>query len=249
MINIYLIKNKINNKIYIGKTKKKIEIRFHEHHKSAKRNDTNSILHKAIRKYGIDNFEIKLICFCNNNIANENEKKYINENNSFYPHGYNLTKGGDGGLWTEKRKKRFSEYQKIIGNKPEERKQRSIRNIERYKDPKEREKTGEKAKNRKWINDGGINKFVNQNELDNYISNGWIIGKIDFGRKNKIVVNNGKMQKWINEDELDSYINRGWIQGGLKLKKKYAWINKDGKQKRVEKEKLFQYKDWELGRK
>ena len=57
---IYKITNLINNKIYIGKTKKDIETRFKEHLQNAI-NDCQYNLSKAIRKYGIDNFNIEMI--------------------------------------------------------------------------------------------------------------------------------------------------------------------------------------------
>ena len=33
-------------------------------------------------------------------------------------------------------------------------------------------------KNNKWINNGKINKRVDKNILDNYLSNGWVLGRI-----------------------------------------------------------------------
>lgn len=249
MINIYKITNKITDKNYIGKTKKDLHERLHEHYKSSKRNDTNSLLHKAIRKYGIDNFEIQLIVKIINEDANLNEIKYIKEYKSFSPYGYNLTKGGDGGLWTRERKESFSKYQKKFGNNPEERKRRSERNIERYKDPKQREKTALASKNRQWINNTKENKFIKKCELSEYLEKGWVVGKIDFIRKNKIIVNNGNNQIWINKNELKDYISNGWIRGSLKSKYPTMWIHKGDKEKRIRKKDIDLYPDWFLGRK
>ena len=54
---IYQLKNKINGKIYIGKTTQSVMTRFHKHcHASLK--DSNTLIHKAIRKYGKENFEV-----------------------------------------------------------------------------------------------------------------------------------------------------------------------------------------------
>ena len=62
---IYKITNIINGKIYIGKTKYLIESRFREHIKCAHREDahsnTGSYLHKAINKYGENNFIIEVL--------------------------------------------------------------------------------------------------------------------------------------------------------------------------------------------
>ena len=62
MAYIYQITNKINNKIYIGKTEFSIEKRFKEHCKDAYDNKKEKRpLYAAMRKYGIENFEISLI--------------------------------------------------------------------------------------------------------------------------------------------------------------------------------------------
>ena len=69
---IYKITNLINNKIYIGKTKKYYKLssfgylkRFDNHISSAfsksKANDCPR-LYNAIRKYGKDNFKVDLVC-------------------------------------------------------------------------------------------------------------------------------------------------------------------------------------------
>ena len=95
---IYLYRNKINNKVYVGQT-------LYEHrrflaHKSAKR---KSLFHNAVNKYGFDNFEYVILhkCISNNDDfikeeLNFWERFYIREFNSVYPNGYNLTDGGDG---------------------------------------------------------------------------------------------------------------------------------------------------------
>ena len=53
---IYIIKNTINNKIYIGKTCKSIKERFAEHVQSARTSEYKSrrVLYQAMNKHGID---------------------------------------------------------------------------------------------------------------------------------------------------------------------------------------------------
>ena len=51
---IYIIKNKINNKIYVGQSKN-AKIRFKQHCKLSNMN--NSEIGKAISKYGKENFD------------------------------------------------------------------------------------------------------------------------------------------------------------------------------------------------
>lgn len=98
MINIYQITNLINNKKYIGQTKKSIEKRFQEHISESKNNPKYKI-HRAINKYGEKNFIIDIIMQCDNqNEANISEIKYIEkfktQNNEY---GYNIASGGQGG--------------------------------------------------------------------------------------------------------------------------------------------------------
>ena len=94
MAYIYQIINNINGKIYIGKTEFSIEKRFKEHCKDAfKRENEKRPLYAAMRKYGIENFEISLIEETDN--PEEREIYWIEQKRSF-KNGYNATKGGDG---------------------------------------------------------------------------------------------------------------------------------------------------------
>ena len=100
MAGIYKITNKINNKIYIGMTTKDIEVRWKQHLKVSKNKNNKNyrLIHKAILKYGIENFIFEKLYetdVINLEHLKELEIKYIKEYNSFES-GYNLTKGGDG---------------------------------------------------------------------------------------------------------------------------------------------------------
>ena len=93
---VYKITNKINNKIYIGQTVKTITERFSKHINSVKRHSI-SYIHRAIRKYGKENFIIEEIEKCNSSDQlNEREIFWIKKLNSKLPNGYNLTDGGGG---------------------------------------------------------------------------------------------------------------------------------------------------------
>lgn len=98
---IYKVTNKVNKKVYIGKTND-FEKRKKEH--TIYDINDNSIFHKALLKYGLDNFKWEIVCSTNcKEELNELEKFFIKKYNSFKPNGYNMTKGGDGGsMWNAK---------------------------------------------------------------------------------------------------------------------------------------------------
>lgn len=93
---IYKYQNLINNKIYIGKA---IDIaqRRRDHRSSSSNRKDNCIFHKALRKYGEDNFSFEVIEECKKEELNEREKYWIKYYNSIIPNGYNMTTGGDSG--------------------------------------------------------------------------------------------------------------------------------------------------------
>ena len=100
--NIYIIKNHINNKVYVGKTSDSIEHRFREHKSAAYKIDystyeysINTKFYRAIRKYGIDNFYIELLDKVEVDELEQKEIEYIAKYDSYY-NGYNSTLGGDG---------------------------------------------------------------------------------------------------------------------------------------------------------
>ena len=91
---IYKIINKITNQYYIGQTMQNIEERWRQH-KSSKSNCR--YLKNAFQKYGIENFDFKLICICFDSDLNRFEIEYIKKYNSLVPNGYNLRTGGQNG--------------------------------------------------------------------------------------------------------------------------------------------------------
>ncbi len=92
---IYIIKNTVNEKVYIGQTLQGSDVRFKQHLKLLKSNE-NQLIHKAIKKYGKDKFYYEVLY---ENITsyeelNELEEKMIKEYNSLMPNGYNMCPGG-----------------------------------------------------------------------------------------------------------------------------------------------------------
>ena len=87
---IYKVTNKINGKVYIGQS---VDIgRRWRQHMTAK---DDIYFHKAIQKYGVENFEWEVIEKCKKSELDERESYWIEYYDSFN-NGYNCTKGGDG---------------------------------------------------------------------------------------------------------------------------------------------------------
>ena len=90
---IYKIENILNGKIYIGQSIE-IERRWQKHLNA---ND-DFLIHKAIRKYGKENFKFSIIEECDISLLNEKECYWINFYNSIIPNGYNMIQGGSNGM-------------------------------------------------------------------------------------------------------------------------------------------------------
>ena len=107
---IYLITNNINGKQYVGQSID-IDFRIHQHMFWKSR----SIIHKAIKKYGIENFSYDIIMTCPPEMLDVWEKDMINLYDTMTPNGYNRTTGGSNGynrVISEETKKKMSEARK-----------------------------------------------------------------------------------------------------------------------------------------
>lgn len=93
---IYLITNKVNNKVYVGQTITHLNRRMSKHYTNAKCNPSVTGVDGAIKKYGKNNFTVRILCNCANDQLNDLEKFYIQKYESNNPDkGYNLTIGGE----------------------------------------------------------------------------------------------------------------------------------------------------------
>lgn len=95
---IYCYTNLINSKKYIGQTINP-EMRYSAHksnYQNPKNNEYNSLLHKAFRKYGFENFKYEILVqgIDDINILNDLEVYYISKYNTQVPNGYNVEVGG-----------------------------------------------------------------------------------------------------------------------------------------------------------
>ena len=94
---IYCYTNKINNKKYIGQTINPKD-RFTKHKSAINNvsdNEYNTPLHRAMRKYGYENFDYEILSEAKTiEELNKLEIYYIEKLNTSIPNGYNIEKGG-----------------------------------------------------------------------------------------------------------------------------------------------------------
>ena len=88
---IYKITNKVNGKSYIGQTRNSVEFRWRQHYKA----HDNKYFHRAIDKYGKENFIVETLEECDIADLDSREIYYIDKYDTFN-NGYNMTKGGSG---------------------------------------------------------------------------------------------------------------------------------------------------------
>ncbi len=113
MSEIYMVTNKVNGKKYIGQgimydgsSKRGADARFKNHvRKSHGPEDKRYPLHRAMAKYGTDNFILEVLLQCNRQHADEYEIKAIASYNTMVPRGYNILPGGQIQLTPETREK------------------------------------------------------------------------------------------------------------------------------------------------
>lgn len=91
---IYIIKNKINNKVYIGQSVNP-QHRWKQYKSVVKKMPGTQLITKAMNKYGFDNFWMEIL---ESNVKNydEREKYWIKKYNCITPNGYNVANGGKG---------------------------------------------------------------------------------------------------------------------------------------------------------
>lgn len=108
---IYKITDKVTGKSYIGQTRKSVEFRWRQHKNSKDYRD----LHKAIQKYGEENFSVETLKECDVDELDKWEIYYISKYNTF-ENGYNMTKGGS----TYNPVKRYNNGYIVVDNKYDE---------------------------------------------------------------------------------------------------------------------------------
>ena len=135
---IYIHKNKINGKIYVGQTCQKVEYRWNK----GKGYDTCPLFFKAIQKYGWDNFEhIILEENLTKEEANVKEQYYISlykSNDRIF--GYNIQSGGNNHTVTDDSREKSRQHAQQLWQNEEFRNSQSIRMKELWQTEEYREK-------------------------------------------------------------------------------------------------------------
>ena len=92
---VYMFRNILNGKCYIGQAVK-LRKRLQHHINNYEHNRYDAPIYRAFKKYGIENFELKILIswhdalsFQTKKMLDLYEKRYIEEYNSLVPNGYN----------------------------------------------------------------------------------------------------------------------------------------------------------------
>lgn len=104
---LYKITNKVNGKLYIGITKNP-KSRKNQHLNTRNRN-WNSLISKAIDKYGKESFVFEVLCVGSREYISDLERLTITAFGSLCPKGYNIQLGGFTGSSGYKMKTRVSD--------------------------------------------------------------------------------------------------------------------------------------------
>jgi group I intron endonuclease len=100
---VYVLKNKINGKCYVGQTISSLSNRIYDHKKN------KSIIGMAILKYGIENFERHQFKGISINLLDYTEIQLIKRLNTVCPNGYNIMLGGQANrIFSEETKLKMS---------------------------------------------------------------------------------------------------------------------------------------------
>lgn len=93
---IYKITNDVNGHSYIGQAVD-VFVRWRQHFNEAYNPESNAYdgyFYRAVRKYGVENFSMKVLEVCKPEELNDREIFYIKKFGTYKDHGYNMTVGG-----------------------------------------------------------------------------------------------------------------------------------------------------------
>lgn len=172
---IYLWTNKVNNKKYVGASRD-IYRRWDKHEQNSNAGIKRK-LYNATRKYGLENFNKEIIEKINPNKSDF----YIKQKEDFYIDFYNSIKEGYN---TEKG------YNTITYH-PE--KERIVKQI------------SEKAKNRKWINNGKKQITCDIEIIKDFLEEGWQLGRLPFSDEHIKELSKSHKGKKLTQNQKDAW--------------------------------------------
>jgi group I intron endonuclease len=166
---IYMVRNTVTGKIYIGQTHRSLEERWKAHCYDALYKESNNLFHSSILKHGIDSFEVEVLAKAfSQEELDQLEKHYIDTLSTMNPNGYNLKTGGQNGcqfseeskqkmasaklgttVSEEVRAKMSESHKKFWTNNEEASQQRSEQSKKAWQDPAYREKISQ-ARTEYW---------------------------------------------------------------------------------------------------
>lgn len=120
---VYLAVCRVNQKAYVGQTSRDIQYRFSRH-----KDDKKSMISHAIRKHGLENFDIAVLETCATQPETDLKERYwIARIGSRAPVGYNLSDGGMGAFGSTRSpetRAKMSAYRKALWRDPAYREKR-----------------------------------------------------------------------------------------------------------------------------
>ena len=112
---------------------------------------------------------------------------------------------------------RTSESCKKICADPEYRKGMSDRQKQNWNDPKYREAMMSNNQDRMWVHNKDSEKWIHEHELNDYIQNGYVEGRLKTNFKlstaGKVRIHKGNQSRFILPEELTVYLQEGWSTG------------------------------------
>lgn len=269
---IYMTKNKITGKLYIGQHKRTMNPKDID---DSWYLGSGVALRKAIVKYGEENFERTIIYECNNpDQLNYMEMVFIAYYNAVDDDMfYNIAIGGKNAQreFTEEQKQHMRHPHKPMSEEARKHMAREISEEGRKKlsesaknnltgfvhSDESRKNMSEAHKGSRSIFKDGVYKYIKEDMLEEYLNDGWILQGAQKGKnykrkdtRKRVAINNGIDNKVVCVDDLDQYYDNGWMLGRLDAGTK-CWVYNDSESKLITKEEVQSYIDngWTVGRK
>ena len=245
---IYLVVNKKNNKKYIGQHRGLFTTSYL---------GSGKLIKQAVDKYGKDAFNVHLLCVCTTvEELNEKECYYIEHLNAVESQEfYNLRPGGN--MTYEPKPTIYTEERKLknrlshLGRKYKPMSLQGRINISKAgkgkkRTPEQRKLMSERSKNRRWINNGSVNKMIKIDMLDEYLDSGWVLGILPSKTSRKPV--SKETRELMRQNKLDKPRSAESRQkqsqtmlGHTAYNKSTIWVNNGLYCRMIPKERLEEY--------